>query len=129
MFQEPFRNTTCPCESGRKFKHCCSANLSIEKAKKFTTSKETRSMEESQIQDIDKEQFFKISLEMNNGGKDFKKYLNELLKIKERNPNEPRIYNLITVCYGQIGKQTMRSISLKRRLDSFLNTYSPKQVS
>lgn len=104
MLQEPSRNNVCPCESGKKYKYCWSINLDTKKCLSKVTLKNTRDIEASPIIDGDKERFKEISESVNEGKTDFKLYLKELLPIKERNPKEKRIYNLISVCYSQLGQ-------------------------
>lgn len=104
MFNEPARNSFCPCDSGKKYKNCCSINLDVKRVVSKITTSPVLDIQESLIVQEDKEKFTQISLEINDGGKNFKSYLQELLPLKERNPKERRIYNLIAVCYNQLGK-------------------------
>ncbi|MDD4975422.1 MAG: SEC-C metal-binding domain-containing protein [Bacteriovorax sp.] len=102
--QEPSLNSKCLCGSGKKYKQCCSLNLNITKNLSRIAEKAILDIRTSLINGSDKEKFIEISTRMNNGSKDFKNYLIDLELMKERNPDERRIYNLITVCYNQTGK-------------------------
>jgi tetratricopeptide (TPR) repeat protein len=104
MFKEPARNSFCPCESGKKFKKCCAVNLNVKIAVSKVTASPVLNIQESLITHEDKDKFNRISVEINEGGKNFKSYLQDLLLLKEHNPKERRIYNLIGVCYNQLGK-------------------------
>lgn len=104
MLQEPSRNSVCPCESGKKYKYCCSINLDPKSCLSKITLENTRDIEESPIIESDKQRFKEISECVNVGKTDFKLYLKELIQIKYRNPKEKRIYNLISVCYSQLGQ-------------------------
>lgn len=117
--QEPSLNSKCLCESGKKYKHCCSLNLNITKNLSRITEKAILDIRTSLINESDKENFIEISTKMNNGSKDFKNYLIDLELMKERNPDERRIYNLITVCYNQIDENKKAFKTLQETYDKF----------
>jgi len=119
MFNEPARNSFCPCDSGKKYKNCCAINLDVKKAVSKVTTSPVLDIQESLVGYEDKDKFTQISLEINNGGKNFKSYLQELLLLKERNPKERRIYNLIGVCYNQLGNNQAAIEIIKETNNSF----------
>lgn len=119
MLKEPSLNSKCLCDSGRKYKHCCFVNFNISKNISVITEKAIRNINESFVLDEDKGKFIEISTSMNERKNDFKKYLKELLLLKERNPDERRIYNLISVCYNQLGKNKLALEMLKETYTRF----------
>jgi tetratricopeptide (TPR) repeat protein len=119
ILQEPSLNSKCLCESGKKYKHCCLLNLNITKTLSRITEKPVLDIHTSKINENDKEKFIEISTKINNGSKDFKFFLDDLKLIKKRNPDERRLYNLITVCYSELNKSQKAFETLQETYEKF----------
>ncbi len=93
------RNEPCPCGSGKKFKRCCSGSIKMQLEEKYTITWEPFNAEHRDEQD---QKFLENILKKLQ--EDPEGCLKPLLKMKEKYPEDPSLYNYLYICYRYMGK-------------------------